>query len=275
MRLPWILFLLLFIPACKDSVFSSKSERNSTRGNSQDGTGKNQRGETDGTDGSGFQDGSDGSDGSGKGGKDGSDGSDSGGGGKSDSGKGDNGDSGDSGGGKDGKDGKDDTDGDDDNGGSKNPHVINNGTVEIGEDDVGTDGGELTGQKAVLKLIGLRNDDGGSSIEVTRADGKVRTGQWPGKGQTVEIADVCNRTKTKLKIKVTFKGKSFEPSNPKCFVGKEVDKKTLHIGFEEDCDSTSFNQIDDTIATWSCPQSDLTIETLRMDNGINMTDWLK
>jgi hypothetical protein len=162
------------------------------------------------------------------------------------------------------------TDGKDDGktSGKKPDVIVDSGTVEVGED-------VKTGDKARLTLQGLRNDDGGVAVEVTREDGKVLTGTWPAAGQTTYIENACQKTKVKLKLKVNFRGRSFWPDDVRCMVGRPLDKKSLQIGFEEDCDSTDYNQIDDAIATWSCPESELTIEALRLDSSIDLGQWLK
>jgi hypothetical protein len=151
-------------------------------------------------------------------------------------------------------------------------------------DDIGGDDGvvvedegtiisdEITGPHAVLTLTGLRKDDdvGPLTVVITKANGQTYTANWPEKAQAVDVAGVCN--KPDVTIQITVNGRA--PSNQKCFVGKRQDERSVIVGFEDDCDLADYNGIDDSIATYSCPQSNLEIVDLRLDSSIQMDQWL-
>ena len=133
---------------------------------------------------------------------------------------------------------------------------------------IDSDNGLTTGPTSEVSIVGLRLDSNDSAVKLhfKKRDGTWGEVAWPKKGQTVKIEGVCDSKKdVKVEIKTTLRETTYVPTSTSCFVGKQESPSKLHVGFEHDCSSTNFNKIDDSIATFSCPDKGITIEHGTMD----------
>ncbi len=195
-----------------------------------------------------------------------------------------------SGGGKDSGDGGRDTDGDSDgddtNGGKDSDDDDMDGTDDLfigddevddnddGDDEIDEDEDEITGEKAILKITGLRRDRNDAPVLIVRRGDKEERVAWPAKGQTIEIKDICDHKEVEIEIETQLRGQTFKPSQTQCFIAKENGDNSWHVGFEHDCNSNDYNKIDDTIATFTCSISDFEIKDIAINNSIPMRGWI-
>lgn len=137
--------------------------------------------------------------------------------------------------------------------------------------------GVVTVETKPLHVKGLRHDFWfTASLRIIRADGTTADINWPAKGETVDVPEVCGGEAVTIKIQAVSDGTTFDPSNPQCFVGKsEADKKGVNVGFEDDCDSLAADKIDDAVAQLKCDDATLTVETLRLDESIDVASWTR
>lgn len=159
----------------------------------------------------------------------------------------------------------------------KPPITEENGPGSGQKPPITEENGPVTGPQSEISIVGLRADsnDAGVTLHIKKRDGSWGQVQWPRKGQTVKLEGVCNSKKdVEIEIKTELRGNVYFPTSTSCFVGKTESDKSLVMGFEHDCNSTNYNKIDDTIARFSCPDKGLKIQSLRLDPGISMGEWL-
>jgi hypothetical protein len=146
--------------------------------------------------------------------------------------------------------------------------VVDKGTIEVGV------------KMTTLTITGVRKDLFSSGdIVIKDGEGVAQHVPWPDAGQTVSIQQACPQTGDEpIRLSVEAGG-HYVPSNPQCFIGTQGMDGRIIMGFEADCDSTSYHGIDDMIAAFSCSgrsadAGPLTIEGLRIDPSIDVPDWI-
>jgi len=157
--------------------------------------------------------------------------------------------------------------------------IAEGGTVDGDKpgDSIREDNDTITGPLTVMTVDGLRLDgnDSAVTLRVKKRDGTWHEVAWPRKGQQIKIESVCSGTRdVTLTFEAVLRGRTYTPSNSRCFVGKQEGSTGFTMGFEHDCSRTDYNFIDDAIAKFSCPAKNLKVDNLRWDNGINMSEWL-
>lgn len=192
-------------------------------------------------------------------------------------------DAGDTDGQGDNADGGSDSDGDAD---GQSDGDSDSSDSEDGQGDVGTDGDtiddsedtdteddDISAKYSDLTLSGHRLDGSHKNTQITivGADGKSTTIPWPREGATATVPKACKKGSTTV---IQISAGANQPSNPKCFVGMQRSKLSLSLGYENQCDSLDYNEIDDAIMTLTCETVELKIKDLRLDSSIDFDEWV-
>jgi|GEM_PF-4673503 len=163
------------------------------------------------------------------------------------------------------------------NPGGKPPITSEDGSTTTPNNPIAEENGPVSGPQSEVTVVGLRADsnDMPLTLHIKKRDGSWGEVQWPRKGGTVKLEGVCNSKKdVVVEIKTTLRGSTYVPTSTSCFVGKQENDSSVHVGFEHDCNSTNYNKIDDTIAKFSCPDKGFKIDSLRLDPGIDLREWI-
>jgi len=150
-------------------------------------------------------------------------------------------------------------------------------------DDTSKD--DVEGKATVLSITGLGGDEKDPvKIMLQKNDGSTVEVDWPLKGAVVKVEGVClkNRGSKRTRhliVSTRHKGGVTVTNSSQCFVGLRESDESIHMGMEQKCDSNDFNSIDDRVATFTCPESELTITGLRFDESIrepkNWQKWVE